>query len=97
MTQRGRTPEIAILGGGIGGLAAAAFLRRAGLIPVRALRRYEARRLPRTTRLQEVSHGRSHLNHLPDGPEQSARDKVFAGSDPLAANAWIYEYDAQGS
>jgi salicylate hydroxylase len=31
MTQPGATPEIAILGGGIGGLAAAAFLRRAGL------------------------------------------------------------------
>lgn len=62
--------------------------------PGTALQRYEALRIPRTTRLQEVSHARSHINHLPDGPEQRTRDKGFAGSDPLVANAWIYEYDA---
>ena len=61
--------------------------------PTRALQRYEARRIPRTTRLQEMSHGRSHVNHLPDGPEQRARDEAFADQDPLVANAWIYEYD----
>ena len=48
--------------------------------------------LPRTSRLQEVSHARSHLNHLPDGPEQQARDTAFASADPLVANAWIYGY-----
>jgi salicylate hydroxylase len=58
-----------------------------------ALRRYESLRLPRTTRLQEVSHARAHANHLPDGPEQQARDKAFAAADPLVANAWIYSYD----
>ncbi|WP_235022463.1 FAD-dependent monooxygenase [Amycolatopsis alkalitolerans] len=61
--------------------------------PAKALQRYEKLRIPRTTRLQEISHGRSHLNHLPDGPEQHARDKAFAGDDPLVANGWIYEYD----
>jgi salicylate hydroxylase len=61
-----------------------------------ALRRYESLRLPRTTRLQEVSHARAHANHLPDGPEQRARDKSFAAADPLAANAWIYDYDPDG-
>jgi salicylate hydroxylase len=61
--------------------------------PTKALQRYEALRIPRTTTLQEVSHGRSHVNHLPDGPEQRARDDAFTGSDPLVANAWIYEYD----
>ncbi|CCH31966.1 FAD-dependent monooxygenase [Actinosynnema sp. NPDC047251] len=61
--------------------------------PVAALARYEALRLSRTTRLQEVSHGRSHLNHLPDGPEQRARDRSFAEADPLVANGWIYQYD----
>jgi salicylate hydroxylase len=61
--------------------------------PVRALRRYEALRIPRTTKLQQVSHGRAHVNHLPDGPEQQARDEAFAAGDPLVANAWIYEYD----
>ena len=61
--------------------------------PAAALRRYESARIPRTTRLQEVSHARAHLNHLPDGPEQQARDKSFAAADPLVANGWIYSYD----
>jgi salicylate hydroxylase len=61
--------------------------------PVAALRRYEEIRLPRTTRLQRVSHSRSHINHLPDGPEQRERDARFAEQDPLAANGWIYGYD----
>ena len=70
---------------------------RASPIPVEALRRYEALRLPRTTRLQEVSHGRAHVNHLPDGPEQRARDAAFADADPLRDNGWIYGYDASGA
>lgn len=61
--------------------------------PSRALRRYEKLRLPRSTRLQEVSHGRALVNHLPDGPEQRARDEAFANGDPLIANGWIYGYD----
>jgi 2-polyprenyl-6-methoxyphenol hydroxylase-like FAD-dependent oxidoreductase len=60
-----------------------------------ALRRYETLRLPRTTRLQEVSHARAHINHLPDGPEQRSRDAAFATTDPLAANGWIYRYDPE--
>ena len=59
-----------------------------------ALRRYQSLRIPRTTRLQEVSHARAHVNHLPDGPEQLARDAAFSGVDPLAASGWIYAYDA---
>ena len=58
-----------------------------------ALRRYEELRLPRTTRLQEVSHARAHINHLPDGPGQRSRDASFAAADPLTANGWIYGYD----
>lgn len=65
----------------------------AAMDPVGALRRYETLRIGRTTRLQDVSHGRSHVNHLPDGPEQQARDDAFGHSDPLVANAWIYGYD----
>jgi salicylate hydroxylase len=61
--------------------------------PSAALRRYEADRIPRTTRIQEVSHARAYLNHLPDGPEQRARDEAFASVDPLEANAWIYAHD----
>jgi salicylate hydroxylase len=63
--------------------------------PIAALGRYEELRRPRTARLQEVSHGRSHINHLPDGPEQQARDLAYAQADPLTANAWIYEYDPE--
>ena len=62
--------------------------------PAAALRRYQSLRIPRTTRLQEVSHARAHVNHLPDGPEQLARDAAFSGVDPLAASGWIYAYDA---
>lgn len=61
--------------------------------PGAALKRYEGLRIPRTTRLQTVSHGRSHINHLPDGPEQRERDTAFAQDDPLVANGWIYSYD----
>jgi len=61
--------------------------------PAAALRRYEALRIPRTTRLQTVSHGRSHINHLDDGPEQRERDALYAQQDPLVANGWIYGYD----
>ena len=59
-----------------------------------ALRRYETLRIPRTTRMQQASHDRGQVNHLPDGPEQQARDASFARTDPLAASAWIYSYDA---
>lgn len=65
--------------------------------PERALKRYESARIERTTRLQEVSHARSHVNHLPDGPEQQTRDAALAGADPLAANGWIYGYDAEST
>ena len=61
--------------------------------PVAALKRYEELRIPRTTKLQAVSHGRAHLNHLPDGPEQRERDAAFTEQDPLVANGWIYSYD----
>ncbi len=61
--------------------------------PAAALQRYQSLRIPRTTRLQQMSHARAHVNHLPDGPEQRARDEQFARADPLAANGWIYEYD----
>jgi salicylate hydroxylase len=63
--------------------------------PEQALKQYEAARIERATRLQEVSHARRDVNHLPDGPEQHARDAALAGSDPLVANGWIYAYDAE--
>jgi 2-polyprenyl-6-methoxyphenol hydroxylase-like FAD-dependent oxidoreductase len=63
--------------------------------PAAALARYQELRIPRTTRLQEVSHARAHVNHLPDGPEQRARDASFTDVDPLAAAAWIYAFDPE--
>jgi salicylate hydroxylase len=65
--------------------------------PQAALREYEALRIPRTTRLQQVSHARSETNHLPDGPAQHQRDETFAQRDPLVANGWIYGYDAEAT
>jgi salicylate hydroxylase len=61
--------------------------------PVGALHRYETVRIPRTSRLQRLSHARSDINHLPDGAEQLARDRSLAAADPLVANGWIYGYD----
>jgi salicylate hydroxylase len=63
--------------------------------PPAALARYEQVRLPRATRVQEASRGRISHHHLPDGPEQLARDAAFAGEDPLSHNDWIYAYDAE--
>jgi 2-polyprenyl-6-methoxyphenol hydroxylase-like FAD-dependent oxidoreductase len=63
--------------------------------PAAALRRYQELRMPRTTRLQEISHARAHVNHLPDGPEQRARDTSFTDVDPLMASAWIYAFDPE--
>jgi salicylate hydroxylase len=65
--------------------------------PERALRRYEALRIARTTRLQEGSRRRARINHLPDGPEQRARDAAMQDSDPLVRSDWIYGYDAEAA
>ncbi|MFI1030489.1 FAD-dependent monooxygenase [Streptomyces sp. NPDC020951] len=63
--------------------------------PEQALKQYESARIERTTRLQQASHARRDINHLPDGPEQQARDAALAGSDPLVSNGWIYGHDAE--
>jgi salicylate hydroxylase len=60
-----------------------------------ALARYERVRAPRATRVQEASRGRIAHHHLPDGPEQRARDAAFAGEDPLSHNDWLYAHDAE--
>jgi salicylate hydroxylase len=63
--------------------------------PPTALARYERVRSPRASRVQEASRGRTAHHHLPDGPEQVARDAAFAGEDPLSHNDWLYGYDAE--
>ncbi|WP_327665227.1 FAD-dependent monooxygenase [Streptomyces sp. NBC_00498] len=65
--------------------------------PDRALARYESERLPRTTRLQQASHARADANHLPDGPEQRARDAALGDADPLVGSGWICGYDASAA
>ena len=61
--------------------------------PVQALRRYESERIARASEVQQGSYARADYNHLPDGPEQHARDEALQAADPLAANAWIYAHD----
>jgi salicylate hydroxylase len=63
--------------------------------PPAVLARYEQARLPRASRVQEASRARIAHHHLPDGPEQAARDAAFAGEDRLSHNDWLYGYDAE--
>jgi salicylate hydroxylase len=58
-----------------------------------ALQRYEAIRRPRTSQVQLLSRGRELANHLPDGPEQEARDAQLAGGQPLLTHGWLYGHD----
>ena len=60
-----------------------------------ALQRYEHLRRPRATHVQLMSRGRELQNHLPDGPEQEARDARLASGQPLHQNAWLYGHDVE--
>ena len=60
-----------------------------------ALSTYETVRIPRASQVQAMSHQRATVNHLADGPDQVARDRGFAGQDPLRHSDWLYGYDAQ--
>jgi len=59
-----------------------------------ALALYEAIRRPRASAIQQDANGRRELYHFPDGPLQEARDERLAQADPMRANSWVYEYDA---
>jgi salicylate hydroxylase len=61
-----------------------------------ALERYEQVRKPRATRLQEASANNRKRYHLPDGPEQQARDHAMAtsGDRSIANIGWLYSHDA---
>jgi salicylate hydroxylase len=64
--------------------------------PEAALRRYEAIRLPRASRLQAMSTTNKTRFHLPDGPEQRERDAEMAeGSTDWSFKAveWLYAHD----
>jgi 2-polyprenyl-6-methoxyphenol hydroxylase-like FAD-dependent oxidoreductase len=65
--------------------------------PEQALKHYESVRIQRNTRIQQLSHTRVQSNHLPDGPQQQARDADLSEADPLVRNGWIYGYDAEAA
>jgi len=62
-----------------------------------ALARYDAIRRPRASEVQLMSRGREIRNHLPDGPEQVARDGALASGDPLRQSAWLYGHDVEAA
>ena len=62
-----------------------------------ALARYEALRKARTAHVQSLATANKTRFHLPDGPEQAARDAAMAagGTDwSIRAIGWLYGYDA---
>ncbi|HEY3912596.1 MAG TPA: FAD-dependent monooxygenase [Stellaceae bacterium] len=64
--------------------------------PVAALRRYEELRLPRVTRLQQMSRANKTRFHMPDGPTQQARDLEWGRAADRSPDAlrWLYAFDA---
>jgi salicylate hydroxylase len=79
------------------GATLAACLRESGASDVAsALLRYEALRLPRATRLQEMSRANKTRFHLHDGPAQQTRDAQMAerGDRSIPAIRWLYAHDA---
>jgi salicylate hydroxylase len=56
-----------------------------------ALARYEALRRPRTARVQGMSRDNGVRFHLPDGPDQRARDAAMATASGIAPDLdWLY-------
>ena len=76
--------------------ATLAALLTAGGDPAAILRRYEQLRLPRVTRLQEMSRANKHRYHMPDGPEQEARDAAMVATRERAPETmqWLFGFDA---
>jgi len=64
--------------------------------PARALQHYERLRLPRVTRLQQMSRANKTRFHMRDGPAQEARDAEWAkvGDRSPDILRWLYEFDA---
>jgi salicylate hydroxylase len=81
------------------GAALAACLAAGDSDPAEALRRYEQLRLPRVTRLQQLSRANKTRFHMPDGPAQQARDAEWARANNGAGDRspdalrWLYEHD----
>jgi salicylate hydroxylase len=77
------------------GATLAALLAKGG-DPMAALKRYEEIRLPRVTRLQQMSRANKHRYHMPDGPEQEERDAAIAASRERSPETmrWLFGFDA---
>jgi salicylate hydroxylase len=71
-------------------------LLAAGGDPAETLRRYEQIRLPRVTRLQQMSRANKYRYHMPDGPEQEARDAALIATRERAPETmqWLFGFDA---
>jgi salicylate hydroxylase len=76
--------------------AALAACLRAFADPVEALRHYERLRLPRVTRLQQMSRANKTRFHLRDGPAQQARDAEWARAGDRSPDSlrWLYDFDS---
>jgi salicylate hydroxylase len=60
----------------------------------RALAYYEAFRRGRTSKIQAMSRANGHRFHLPDGPEQRARDAAMANSFGISPEIdWLYGWE----
>jgi salicylate hydroxylase len=77
------------------GSALAACLAAGAGDPSAALIRYERLRLPRVTRLQQMSRANKYRFHMPDGPEQEARDAEWARAADRSPEAlrWLFAHD----
>ena len=63
-----------------------------------SLRRYEAARGPRATKVQSLSWRNRDTYHLVDGPLQERRDAAYAElGDDLASFDWLYGHDVSKS
>jgi 2-polyprenyl-6-methoxyphenol hydroxylase-like FAD-dependent oxidoreductase len=78
------------------GATLAACLLAGSVDPEAALRHYERLRLPRVTRLQDMSRANKARFHMRDGPEQQARDAEWARAGDRSPDAmhWLYDFDA---
>lgn len=78
------------------GAVLAACLAAGAADPPAALRRYQSLRLPRVTRLQQMSRANKTRYHLPDGPAQQARDRAWAAAADRSPEAlrWLFGFDA---
>jgi salicylate hydroxylase len=77
------------------GAALAACLAAGADDPAAALLRYERLRLPRVTRLQQMSRANKYRFHMPEGPDQEARDAEWASAPDRSPEAlrWLFDHD----